>query len=169
MEEEITIDFSYIDTYLELILSKIITHGTITMFNGFENKVIFLEKDEKYDFIYYSLTEKNEKIEIYYEEIIQDFMEMYKNSIGKMTIIYRVYVGKYNPNTEGEFRELWGDILFIDADTLKLTKMNIKAEQLGNILVNLKLSEDEVKVFGRPEEYVFKDEDDNIILGLDLI
>jgi hypothetical protein len=169
MEEEITIDFSYIDNYLEMILSKIITHGTITMFNGYENKVIFLEKDEKYDFIYYYLTEENEKIEIYYEEIIQDFMEMFKTSIGKMTIIYRVYVGKYNPNTEGEFRELWGDILFIDADTLKLTKMNIKAEQLGTILVNLKLSEDEVKVFGKPEEYVFKDEQENIILGLDLI
>lgn len=169
MEEEVTLDFGYIDDYLDMILSKIITHGTISMFNGYQNKVIFIEKDEEEGFIYYYLTEKLEKLDIYYEEIVEDFMNMFKSSEGKMTLIYRVYVGKYNPNTEGEFRELWGDILFIDGETLKLTKMNIKAEQLGTILVNLDITEEEVKVFGKPEEYIFKDEEENVILGLDLI
>lgn len=169
MEEEVNLDFGYIDEYLEMVLSKIKTTGTISMFNGYENKVIFLEKDEDGYITYHYITIENESIEIDYEDIVSDFMSMFRTSVGKMTLIYRVYLGKYNPNTTGEFRELWGDILYIDADTLKLTKINIKAEQLGTILINIELTEEEVKVFGRPEEYIFKDEFDNVIMGLDLV
>jgi hypothetical protein len=169
MEEEVNLNFEYIDEYLEMILSKIKTTGTLTMFNGYENKIIFLEKDEDGYIRYNYITIENETIEIEYEDIVSDFMEMFRTSVGKMTLIYRVYLGMYNSNTTGEFRELWGDILYIDADTLRLTKMNIKAEQLGTILINIKLTEDEIKVFGRPEEYIFKDEFDNVIMGLDLV
>jgi len=167
-EEEVVFDFGYIDEYLDKILSKIKTHGTISIFNGFENKVIFIEKDEE-DFRYYYMISNNDKIEIDYEDIIEDFLNMFKTSIGKMTLIYRIYVGMYNSNTSGEFRELWGDILYIDVDTFKLNSENIKAEQLSTIVVNLQLTEEEIKVFGKPEDYIFKDEYDNIIMGLDLV
>jgi hypothetical protein len=167
-EDEVILNFGYIDIYLEMIKSKIKTHGTISMFNGFDNKVILIEKEGE-EYYYYYILLNNENIEIDYEDIVSDFMLMFKNSIGKITLIYRIYVGMYNKNTSGEFRELWGDILFIDADTLKLTHENIKAEQLSTIVINLDLTEQEVKVFGRPEDYIFKDEDDNIIMGLDLV
>jgi hypothetical protein len=167
-EEEVVFDFGYIDEYLDKILSKIKTHGTISIFNGFENKVIFIEKDEE-DFRYYYMISNNDKIEIDYEDIIEDFLNMFKTSIGKMTLIYRIYVGMYNSNTSGEFRELWGDILYIDVDTFKLNSENIKAEQLSTIVVNLQLTEEEIKVFGKPEDYIFKDEYNNIIMGLDLV
>ena len=169
MEEEVNLDFGYIDEYLEMVLSKIKTTGTISMFNGYENKVIFIKKDEDDYITYHYITLENETIEIDYEDIVESFMSMFRTSVGKMTLIYRVYLGMYNSNTTGEFRELWGDILYIDADTLKLTKMNIKAEQLGTILINIELTEEEAKVFGKPEEYIFKDELDNVIMGLDLV
>jgi hypothetical protein len=107
-EEDVVFDFGYIDEYLDKILSKIKTHGTISMFNGFENKVIFIEKDEEDEFRYYYMFLTNEKVEIDYEDIVADFLNLFKTSIGKMTLIYRIYVGMYNSNTSGEFRELWG-------------------------------------------------------------
>jgi hypothetical protein len=75
----------------------------------------------------------------------------------------------YNKNTNGEFRELWGDILYISADDYRLTHQNIKAEYLSTIVINLDLSDEEVRIFGKPEEYIFKDESDNLIMGFDLV
>jgi hypothetical protein len=60
-------------------------------------------------------------------------------------------------------------MLYIDPFTFKLNSDNIKAEQLSTIVVNLQLTEEEIKVFGKPEDYIFKDEYDNIIMGLDLV
>lgn len=175
--EEITIDFAYIDEYLNNIFNKIKTTGTITMYNGYDNVVYFLEKNNEESDLrinQYRSIEINGNIRIKFEhitheELVFDFIEMFKSSIGTVNIMYRVYVGQYNGNTNGEFRELWGDILYVDSESYKLTKQNIPSDKIANVLINLELTEEEVKHFGKPEEYIFMDEEGEVIMGLDLI
>jgi len=169
MFDEVIIDFSYIDKYFDMIMSKIKTTGTITMFNGIENLVFFLEKKEDKIQIYYYDVVENENIYIEYNDLVGEFMELFKNSMGTINIMYRVYVGQYNKNTDGEFRELWGDILFIDQDDFSLKSHNISSDKLSNAMININLTEEEIKYFGKPEEYVFMDDNGDIIMGLDLI
>lgn len=161
-------DFSYIDEYIDMIKSKIINKGKISVFNGFINKIYIVEKKDN-DYIFYHNIFDDYPVKIEYEEFIEEIMMFYKSSVGRITIIYRIFTNSYNPKTNGEFRELWGDILYIHADTLKFTSENIDAENLSNIVSGLELTEEEIKLFGRIEEYVFKDNQNNVILGIDLI
>jgi hypothetical protein len=165
--KEIEMDFTYIDKHLDMIKSKIKTYGTISIFNGFYN-IIFIIKKDNDDYIYETLY-KNNNIVVTYNEIVETIMLLYKGSVGKITLIYRIFTSMHNKNTKGEFRELWGDILYIDADTFKLKAENIDAKYLSSIVVDLKLTDEEIELFGRPEDYVFKDDNDNIIMGIDLL
>jgi 16S rRNA G966 N2-methylase RsmD len=61
-EDEVILNFGYIDIYLEMIKSKIKTHGTISMFNGFDNKVILIEKEDE-EYYYYYILLNNENID----------------------------------------------------------------------------------------------------------
>ena len=166
--DELELDFRYLDEHIDMIKSKIITYGTLSVFNGIKNRIYIITKNGD-DFTYEYTINHIEKIPITYNDIIADIMFMYKNSIGKITLIYRLYMDGYNPRTRSQFRELWGDILYVDIETYKLTSKNINADFLSNVVFNLDLSEDELKFFGRPEDYIFKDTHDNIIMGYDLI
>lgn len=168
MKEEITLDFSYIDDHLYMIENKIKKIGTISMFNGLENRVFFIKREID-EINYYYIDSLNGEIKMEYEEVVSDFMRMFKNSMGKMTVIYRVYMNMYNKNTGGEFRELWGDILYINGETYKLCSENIKAEYLSKITMSLNLTDEEIQVFGKPEDYIFKDDIGDIIMGIDLV
>lgn len=170
MFEEITIDFSYIDEYLNTIINKIKTNGTISMYNGYENILFFIDKTDNNETIikYFDIIAK-EDIIISYEDLVAEFMDLFKSSIGSVNVMYRVYVGQYNKNTEGEFRELWGDVLYVDPTNFKLKKQNIDSSHLGNVLIGIELTEEEIKYFGKPEDYIFMDENGEVIMGLDLI
>jgi hypothetical protein len=161
-------DFTYLDEHIDMIKSKILKKGKISIFNGFINKIYLIEKDGDIFKFYYNIFDEVIK-EIDYEEFIEEIMTFYTSSMGKITIIYRIFTNSFNPKTNGEFRELWGDILYIHADTFKFTAENINAENLSNIVSGLELTEEEIELFGRIEEYVFKDNQNNVILGIDLI
>lgn len=164
--DNIQLDFRYLDKHIDMIKSKIKTYATISVFNGYTNRIYVITKIDD-NFIYEYIVNE-EKVAITYEDIIADVMLLYKNSVGKITMIYRLFMDVFNSKTNGEFRELWGDMLYIDIDTFKLTPLNIGAENLSNIVVNLKLTDKEIELFGRVEDYVFKDNDNNTIMGIDL-
>lgn len=170
-QDDIILNFDYIDKYIDMIKSKIITITTISIFNGAENNIFLIRKNkDDNSFSYEFLSKIVEPEEIEYEDVVDNIIRLYNQStIGKVTIIYRIYTERYNSNTSGEFRELWGDMLYIDMKTLSLTSDNITAELLSTITLGLDLTEDEVKAFGRPEEYVFKDNYDSAIMGIDLL
>ena len=164
----IEFDFSYIDEHFDIIKRKIINKAKISVYNGFINKIYLIEKvNNKFNY-YYNIFDNN-PISIEYEDFIKEIMTFYKSSMGRITIMYRIFTNSFNPKTNGEFRELWGDILYIDINTLKFTAENIDAENLANIVYGLELTEEEIEQFGRVEEYIFKDNKDNIILGIDLL
>lgn len=164
--DNIELDFRYLDKHIDMIKSKIKTYATISVFNGYTNRIYVITKIDnnfRYEYVV-----NEEKVAITYEDIIADVMLLYNSSIGKITMIYRLFMDIFNSKTNGEFRELWGDMLYIDIDTFKLTPLNIGAENLSNIVVNLKLSDKEIELFGRVEDYVFKDNENNTIMGIDL-
>lgn len=164
--DNIQLDFRYLDKHIDMIKSKIKTYATISVFNGYTNRIYIITKIDnnfRYEYVV-----NEEKVAITYEDIIADVMLLYKSSVGKITMIYRLFMDIFNSKTNGEFRELWGDMLYIDIDTFKLTPLNIGAENLSNIVVNLKLSDKEIELFGRVEDYVFKDNENNTIMGIDL-
>lgn len=164
--DNIELDFRYLDKHIDMIKSKIKTYATISVFNGYTNRIYVITKIDnnfRYEYVV-----NEEKVAITYEDIIADVMLLYNSSIGKITMIYRLFMDVFNSKTNGEFRELWGDMLYIDIDTFKLTPLNIGAENLSNIVVNLKLSDKEIELFGRVEDYVFKDNENNTIMGIDL-
>lgn len=161
-------DFSYLDVHFDMIKNKIKTFGKVSIFNGFVNKIYKIEKFEN-EYIYYHTPFDDMYVKIDYNDLIEEFMHMYNTSAGKITVIYRIFTNSINSKTNGEFRELWGDVLFIDPNTLKLKSINISAENLSNIVLGIELDDEEKEIFGRVEEYVFKDNDNNVILGLDLI
>lgn len=164
--DNIQLDFRYLDKHIDIIKSKIKTYATISVFNGYTNRIYVITKID--DNFRYEYIVNEEKVAITYEDIIADVMLLYKSSVGKITMIYRLFMDIFNSKTNGEFRELWGDMLYIDIDTFKLTPLNIGAENLSNIVVNLKLSDKEIELFGRVEDYVFKDNENNTIMGIDL-
>jgi len=169
MEEQyIEFDFSYIDVHLSMITTKIINKAKLSIFNGYINKIYLIEKENN-NYRYYFNVFDDSKIEIGYEELVEEIMTFYKSSNGRITLIYRIFTNSINSKTNGEFRELWGDMLYISSETLKFTSENINANQLSIIVFNLDLSEEEQETFGRIEEYVFKDDNDNIIMGIDLL
>jgi hypothetical protein len=167
-DDFVEFDFSYIDQHLDMIKSKIINRAKLSIFNGFVNKIYFIEKTDN-EFKYYHTPFDDNLVEILYEDIVKEIMMFYQTSMGRITLIYRIFTNSFNSKTNGEFRELWGDVLYIDAYTLKFTSENIDANNLSNIVLDLELTEEEVEVFGRVEEYVFKDNNDNIIMGIDLL
>jgi hypothetical protein len=167
-DDFVEFDFSYIDQHLDMIKSKIINRAKISIFNGFVNKIYTIQKNDN-EFKYFHSPFDDTLVEILYEDIIKEIILFYQTSIGKITIIYRIFTNSFNSKTNGEFRELWGDVLYIDAYTFKFTSKNIYATNLSNIVLDLELTEEEIEVFGRVEEYVFKDNNDNIIMGIDLL
>lgn len=167
-KDYIEFDFSYIDEHLNMIKSKIIKKGSISIFNGFLNKIYIIEKDDD-NFKFFHSPFGDKLIEINYESLIEEIMMFYKTSMGKLTLIYRVFTETFNPKTNAEFRELWGDVLYVSLDTLKFTSVNISAENLSNIVMGLNLSEEDSESFGKPEDYIFKDNEGNLIMGVYLI
>lgn len=161
-------EFTYLYKHLDMIKSKTKNKCKLSIYNGFINKIYYIERDENDTIVYYNFIDDILE-EITIEDLIKEIINLYLFSLGKITIIYRIFTNKFNFKTNGEFRELWGDVLYIDVDTLKLTSENINADNLSNIVSGLELTEEEIKEFGRIEEYVFKDDNDNTILGLDLI
>lgn len=171
MEENnyVDLDFSYIDEHMEMIQSKIINYAKVSIYNGLFNKIYLIEKINENEYKYSYNISDDFNMNITYENLIEEIMTFYKSSTGKITIIYRIFTKSINSKTNGEFRELWGDILYINPNTLKLTYENIDANNLSNIVTSLSFTEEEEKVFGKIEEYVFKDNKNNTILGLDLL
>jgi hypothetical protein len=168
-DEFVIFDFSYIDEHLSMIQNKTIEITKLSIFNGFINKIFIMKRMDDNTFKYYHFKFNNIEVEIDYDELIKDIMVFYQTSYGKITLIYRIFTNSINKHTNGKFRELWGDILFVDPYKLKMESKNINAETLSNIVISLNLNEDEVKIFGSIEEYIFKDNNNNIILGLDLV
>jgi hypothetical protein len=168
-KDYIEFDFSYIDKYIDNIKSKIRTKCKLSVYNGFINKIYLIEKNENNTYKYSYGEYDDYIVEIDYEELIEEIMTFYKSSDGKITMIYRIFTNSINSKTNGEFRELWGDVLFVSLETLEFTSKNIDAENLSNIVLNLHLTEQEEKLFGKVEEYVFKDNNDTTIMGIDLI
>lgn len=165
--EFIEFDFSYVDKHIDMIIKKTINKTKLSLFNGFINKIYIIEKKDDNIFFYQSIN--NNLIKIDYEKLIEEIMMIYKSSMGKITFLYRIFTDSINTKTNNCFRELWGDMLYIDPKTYKFKSENIDANNLANIVKNIKFSENEEKIFGKLEEYVFRDNNENIIMGYDYL